>query len=390
MTYQEVDRVCIFKKVADKHISLIKASNELSLSYPQVKRLYRRFKQEGPRGLISRRRGRPSPNRLNEAIKAKALELIRCHYADYGPTLAREKLIEKHSLKIGKETLRQLMIQEGLWKAKRKKERRVFAMRARRSCKGDLVQIDGSYHAWFEDRAEPCCLLVAIDDATSASMGLRFCKSETTQDYLDFLEKYLKEHGRPEAFYSDKHSVFRVNQKGALGVTRFHEILKRLDIELICAHTPQAKGRVERANGVLQDRLVKELRERGITSIASANAYLDEFRREYNEKFAKPALDPSDHHRSLLPSQKCAEALLIREERRLSKELTFDYGGQRYQIETSAPRRLRGQKIEVYEYRGAIKLVKQNSRDLSYHVSEGIKSAAPAVLGAKEVRRMPP
>ena len=233
MTYQEVDRVCIFKKVADKHISLVKTSIKLSLSHPQVKRLYRRFKQEGPRGLISKKRGRPSSNRMNEAIRKKAIELIRCYYADYGLTLAREKLTEKHGLKMGKETLRQLMIQEGLWKAKRKKERRVFAMRARRSCKGDLVQIDGSYHAWFEDRADPCCLLVAVDDATSACMGLRFCKSETTQDYLDFLEKYLKEYGRPKAFYSDKHSVFRVNQQGALGITQFHEILKRLDIELI-------------------------------------------------------------------------------------------------------------------------------------------------------------
>mgnify|MGYP000388874758 FL=1 len=142
---------------------------------------------------------------------------------------------------------------------------------------------------------------------------------------------------------------------------------------------------MERANGVLQDRLVKELRKQGVTSIASANAYLDEFRSGYNERFAKPALDPSDHHRSLLPSQKRPQTLLVREERRLSKGLTFDYGGQRYQVETSAPRRLRGQKIEVYEYRGAIKLVQQNGADLSYHVSEGIKSAAPAVLGAKDL-----
>lgn len=391
MSLKEVDRVCVLKKVLDGQISLARAAEELSLSYSQIKRLRKRFLQQGPQGLISRRRGQPGPNRLDEAIKAKALELIKRHYPDYGPTLVSEKLEAKHGLKLSKETCRKLMIHEGLWKAKQRKNKRIFCRRPRRSCKGELCQIDGSHHAWFESRAMSCCLLVAIDDASSECMALRFCEAETSQDYLDLLEVYLSKHGRPNAFYSDKFGVFKVNHKACEArITRFHEVLKRLDIELICANSPQAKGRVERANKTLQDRLVKELRECNISSIEEGNAFLESFRLDYNRRFAVAPLSRKSAHRALLPSHKAKHTLLLKEERTLSKDLVFSYKGQSYQVESNNPRRLAGKKIDIYENREGIKLVKQGSEDVKYHKGIFTKRKAPLVVGEKELARLWP
>ena len=253
MTLKEVDRLDILRLHERKEISLLKASEELGLSYKQTKRLWKQYKKNGPEGLISKKRGKPSNNQLPKGFKIEVLSHIKEKYFDYGPTLAKEKLEEKHAITLSKETIRQLMIREGLWKAKKVKKKKIYSRRTRRSRYGELIQIDGSYEYWFEDRGEKSCLLVCVDDATSAITSLRFCKTETTEDYLKLLESYIETHGRPLAFYSDKYSVFRVNNKksskGAFS-TRFENILKELDIELICAHSPQAKGRVERANGV--------------------------------------------------------------------------------------------------------------------------------------------
>ena len=277
MTIKEADRYTVVKAVKNKKINLKQGEKELCLSYSQMKRIWRNYSREGHQGLISKKRGKASNNQLSYKIRHQAIFLIKEKYYDYGPTLIKEKLEEKHHIKIGKETLRQLMIKKGIWKAKTKKYKKVYARRTRRSRYGELEQIDGSYHHWFEDRGEKCCLLVSVDDATSSITGLKFCKHETTYDYLDFLKTYIKSHGKPMAFYSDKHSVFRVNNKKKEGIanTKFQKVLKKLDIELICANSPQAKGRVERANGVLQDRLVKELREENISSIEEWNKYLE-------------------------------------------------------------------------------------------------------------------
>ena len=247
MTIKEADRYAVVKAVKSKKINLKQASKELRLSYSQMKRIWGNYSREGPKGLISKKRGKASNNQLSCKLKHQALFLIRKKYFDYGPTLVKEKLEEKHNLKIGKETLRQLMIKEGIWESKKVKNKKVYARRTRRSRFGDLIQIDGSYHLWFEERGEKCCLLVAVDDATSALTGLRFCNHETTYDYLEFLKEYIKSHGKPMAFYSDKLGVFRVNNKKKLkdvSCTQFQRVLRDLDIELICAHSPQAKDLV--------------------------------------------------------------------------------------------------------------------------------------------------
>jgi len=367
MTVREADRYALMRQIESQKTTIKEASHVLGISYRQARRLWYCYQREGPKGLVSKRKGMPSNNQMAREIKEKATSIVHEKYADYGPTLAAEKLEEKHSLCLSKETIRQIMIQEGLWKAKKKKKKRVHARRTRRSCIGELVQIDGSYDYWFEDRAEKCCLLVFVDDATSQIMGLRFCRTETTDDYFELVKKHLKEHGRPKAFYSDKHSIFRVNMKGCdTRVTSFHRALKELDIELINAHSPQAKGRVERANGVLQDRLIKELREEGISSVEEGNAYLPSFLKKHNKKFGKEPADSKNAHRKLLPSHDLEKILLEKNKRVISKDLSFSYGNEIYQIESQYVNRLPGKQVDIYEKNGNISYVGLNGKKLKY------------------------
>lgn len=388
MTLKEANRLTIMKRLESKEINLKTASSELGLSYKQTGRIRDRYKTNGAVGLISLKRGKPSNNRLSFEFQEKALSIIRDKYHDYGPTLVKEKLEEKHSLKLAKETIRQLMIKDGLWRQKKIKEKKVYARRTRRSMIGELEQIDGSYEYWFEDRADKCCLLVCVDDATSSIMHMRFCKTETLEDYLELLKEYLKLHGRPLAFYSDKHSIFRVNNKkkqGGNALTRFHRVLKKLDIDLICAHSPQAKGRVERANGVLQDRLIKELRERKISTIESANACLEEYRAVYNKKFAVEPARRKNAHRSVFASHQEDHLFMKTEERKLSKDLSFQYNSEIYQINSEYKRRLNGKTIQIYESKGKVKLVIQNGKKLNYKKWKEKVAEPTKIISSKEL-----
>jgi Helix-turn-helix domain len=388
MTIPEASRLEVMKRKERKEISLKKASEEIGLSYKQTKRIWKRYLSKGPAGLLSKKRGKISNNQLCEKLKEEAVSIIKYKYFDYGPTLAREKLEEKHNLRLGKETLRQLMIKEGLWKAKKTKHKKVHPRRTRRSRYGEMQQIDGSYEYWFEERGEKCCLLVSVDDATSAITGLMFCKTETTEDYLTLLKAYIAKHGRPVSFYSDKHSVFRVNNKkkseGTFS-TRFQEVLKALDIELICAHSPQAKGRVERANGVLQDRLIKELREQKINNIEEGNAYLEEFRLMYNKKFAVEAADVENAHREILSQHKDEKLWMKKEERTLSRDLSFQYKTEIYQIKTNYKNRLYGKKVLIHESEGEVKMVLQNGNELDYQKWKEKISEPTKILDVKEL-----
>ncbi len=320
MSRPEIDRLDVLQRVRAGHMSLIAAALAIGRSERQVRRLLRRYEGEGPAGLISRRRGRPSNNRLPRDLIAQAIALVRERYGDFGPTYANEKLREVHQLRISTETLRQAMIAANLWTLSRKRRRRPHPARERRPSRGELVQIDGSLHPWFEDRGPRCSLLVFIDDATSELMELRFAASETTLDYLAAFRRYVERYGRPLAAYSDRHAIFR-STKGTDAPTQVGRALAELGVELICAGSPQAKGRVERANQTLQRRLVRELRLRNISSMHEANAYLDEFRVAYNARFAQPPASEHDAHR---PSDgfDLDAILAARFTRRLSKDGT--------------------------------------------------------------------
>jgi len=234
----------------------------LGRSERQVWRLLKAFRVAGVSGLTSKRRGRPSNRKTAAAVRAAALWIVRHNYADFGPTLAAEKLAGEHGFSFSSETLRKWMIADGLWLDRQQRQQRIHQPRSRRDCVGELVQVDGSEHRWFEDRGPQCTLLVFVDDATSRLMHLQFVESESTFAYFDAARAYLEAWGKPIAFYSDKHGVFRVNHPGALGgdgMTQFSRALHALNIDIICANSSPAKGRVERANRTLQDRLVKEL-----------------------------------------------------------------------------------------------------------------------------------
>ncbi len=259
-----------------------------------------------------------------------------------------------HHIVISRETLRKWLIEDGLWLSR--KQRRTFHQpRLRCECYGELVQIDGSDHYWFEDRAPPCTLLVFIDDATSTLMQLRFVKSESTFSYFEALELYLKQHGRPVAFYSDKHCVFRVANQSATsghGMTQFGRALNELNIEILCANSSQAKGRVERVNRTLQDRLVKELRIADITDIDQANVFLSEFVARHNFKFAKAARRPDNLHRALnVEPDRLKDILCWRDERYVGRQLAFSYDRKRIILEQNElTRALPGKYIDSYEF----------------------------------------
>ena len=341
MSKRELTRLEVMQRLNTKSLRQHEAACMLGISVRQVKRLFRAYKQQGPPGLISKRRGKPGNNQLDALTVQKAIDLICEHYRDFGPTLAHEKLIEKHGLRLSRESVRGIMIAEGWWKPKRAKKAQVHPMRERRACLGELVQIDGSEHAWFEERGPKCTLLVYIDDATGQLMELWFVEHESFFAYCEASRHYFERCGKPVAFYSDKHSIFRVNTEQFLslgeGLTQFGRAMQELDIQIICANTPQAKGRIERANQTLQDRLVKELRLRGISDMDSANAYLPEFREDFNRRFAVQPRSSHDAHRPLLKSENLDIILTHQKKGTLSKNLTVQSKKVIYQIQSDRP-----------------------------------------------------
>jgi transposase len=354
MSERDLWRVEVLSEVTSGWRTIASAAAALGLSPRQVHRLLRRYRDQGASGLAHKARGRPSNNRLRDEVQDRALALVRGCYADFGPTLAAEVLAEKHGLRVSRETLRKWMVDAGLWLS-RKRRRRFRQPRLRREALGELVQIDGSEHRWFGDRADPCTLLVFIDDATGRLMRLLFVPSESTFAYFEALQGYLEAHGRPVAFYSDKHSVFRVTKrdaKGGQGMTQFGRALAELGIEILCANSSQAKGRVERVNRTLQDRLVKELRLAEISGIEAGNAFLPGFVARFNARFAVAPARPDDLHRPLnIPPERLHEILCRRERRYVSRELTLSYDRLRIMLErTEATVGLAGEYVDTYAF----------------------------------------
>ena len=331
---REVDRLEVIREVVGKRLVQREAGERLRLSVRQVKRLVRRYRELGAKGLISGHRGRKASNAIAPEVRAEILAVVRERYEDFSPTLAWEKLWEVHGYRVSVETLRKWMAEAGLWRSKKRRGMRVHHSRPRRQAVGELVQIDGSPHRWFEERGPSCTLIVFIDDATSRLMALRFVEAETTEAYMRTLRGYLDQYGRPVAIYSDKHSIFRVTQQDREGErTQFTRALQTLDIQPIHANTPQAKGRVERANETLQDRLVKELRLCGIHSIDEANAFVPKYMADHNRRFARPPHNPHDAHRPVLHDPDSLDLIVsCHSTRKLSRNLTLRYRNREYQV----------------------------------------------------------
>jgi hypothetical protein len=372
MSERDVQRIEVLTEVLSGRRTVASAAIVLAVSVRQVHRLLIRFRDDGGGALIHKGRGQASNHRLSQGIREYALELIKTRYADFGPTLAIEILLDKHAIKVGRETLRTWMLEEGLWLS-RNQRRSFHQPRLRRESYGELIQIDGSDHRWFESRGEPCTLLVFIDDATSKLMQLRFVPSESTDSYFEALHGYLEIHGCPIAFYSDKHTVFRVNRpdaKGGSGMTQFGRALAELNIEILCANSSQAKGRVERANRTLQDRLVKELRLAGICDREAGNAFLPEFLERYNERFAVRALKPENLHRSLnVKPSRLNDILCHREQRYVGEQLTLSYDRRQIILDRSElSEKLAGQYVEVYDFSDRPIEVRWKGHSLPYRI----------------------
>ncbi len=383
MSKREFDRLEVLMGVRAGRLRVADACALSGLSRRQVFRLLQGFRKEGAASLVSKRRGRPSNRRLPGAVRDLAIALVRAHYADFGPTLAAEKLAERHGCAVSRETLRGWMIADGLWVDRRHRLPSPHQPRRRRDCLGELVQIDGSEHAWFEGRGPACTLLAYVDDATSRLMMLRFVASESAFSYFQATRAYIEAHGKPVAFYSDKHGVFRVNCKGRTGeeLTQFGRALSELNIDILCADTPQAKGRVERAFGTLQDRLVKELRLAGVSTAEAANAWLPRFVADYNQRFGREPANGKDLHRPLSPRDDLDEMLAWREARTVTKNLVLHYDRMALLLDpTPQARALARKQVEVVNYPDGRFAVRHEGADLSFRVFDTIATVTPGTV----------
>lgn len=395
MSQQEQYRVEIVKLRRAGHLSQAEAARRLRLSERQVRRLEAKVALRGAKGLRSARRGHPSHRRIAPDTVQQAVALIRTHYADFGPTLASEYLHERHGLALSKETVRQLMIAAKLWRPQRGARVALHATRERRARFGELIQIDGSHHAWFEDRGPRCCLLVFIDDATSRLTHLRFMPQECTLGYMQALHGHIREHGLPMALYSDRHGIFRVNNGDARddAVSQFGRALVTLGIESICANSPQAKGRVERANGVLQDRLLKALRIEGIQAIDHANAWLPHFMAQHNARFAVAPFARQDAHVPYHPAddQQLRRVLSKHYPRKLSQNLSCQFHSTLLQVRppASGGLGLRGSAVTVVEHFDHTCEVLWRTQALPHTVMTQTRSA-PCDAGRKESSHLHP
>lgn len=360
MSTREVERVAIMESLLAKRIKQKHAGCQMGVSVRQIQRLIKRYRTEGVKGLIHKNRGRVSNRLLPEEKRKQIVNLIKASYPDFGPTLACEKLLERDGIKCSSETIRKIMTEEGLWNPKKKQVMEIHTYRERRPCVGELVQLDGSPHKWFEDRGKPCTLVAFIDDAASKIMDGEFVDYEGTFTLFSATEHYLQTHGKPLSLYVDKHSTFKINRqatieeelKDFLPQSQFGRAMGQLRIELIFANSPQAKGRVERLFETLQDRLAKELRLEGISTKEEGTEY---FRKIYipkhNARFAVLPKDPINVHRALSPSDDLPRIFTVQTVRHVSKALTVQYKNIRYQLDMTGSYRylLKNQQILVEE-----------------------------------------
>jgi molybdenum-dependent DNA-binding transcriptional regulator ModE len=375
MSQKERVRLSVMKQVQEEELKLVEASEVMGLSYRQAKRIWRRYQLQGDRGLVHAARGRPSKRAKPAQLRARILARYEKRYGDFGPTLAAEYLAQE-GLKVDHETLRRWLLAKGKPRMRRRRQRH-RQWRERKPCFGVMVQLDGSHHDWFEGRAPRCVLMVMVDDATNR-VWAQFFEEETTRASYDMLEAWVRRWGLPQSLYVDKDSIYRCEGLGSIAEqmagkgpqTQFGRAMGQLGVELILANSPQAKGRVERMNGTLQDRLVKALRLEGITDMEAANEFLaKKFLPAFNRKFEVQPASQADAHRGI--PRELDQVLSWEEQRVVQKDWTVVCQNQWYQLDREhEPLGLAGKKIIVRTLRnGTVQLdkggVKLRSRRLS-------------------------
>jgi transposase len=339
MSRREARRLHILHQALERKLTQQEAAGLIGLSDRQVRRLIQRLRAAGEEGICHRARGRPSNHRIPDRVKARALRLFRDQYRDFNLTHATEKLGERHGLTLHAETLRLWLNAAGI-PYKRRKARKHRQWRERKAHRGELVQIDGSHHDWFEGRGPTCVFLGAIDDATNTVAG-RFYDYEGTWPALDSLQRYIRQYGIPQSVYLDKHTTYKSGAAPTIDeqlsdqkpMSQFERSLAELGIDVIHANSPQAKGRVERLFKTLQDRLVREMRLRGIQSVAAANAFLQHYLPQYNRRFSQGAASAADLHRPAPARRELDRVLCIKAERTVKNDFTIVHHGALYQLD---------------------------------------------------------
>ena len=368
MSRREMGQINVFEKLKDKQMKQKEAAKILNLSTRQIKRKLKIFRTNGEISLVNKSRGKPGNHRFSDEFWTEVITIVKDKYSDFGPTFASEKLLENYSIIVNRESLRLKMIDEILWKAKRRKAP-LRQMRERKECFGELVQLDGSDHAWFEDRAPKCCLIAFIDDATSRIVYLEFTSGETTDNLMRTTREYLETYGKPVALYSDRGGVYKVNLNNPNDdkLTQYGRSLDELDINHIHARSPQAKGRVERLFGTLQDRLVKELRLKGISSIEEANKYLkEEYIAMHNAKFAEGAKSKTDLHQSI-DGYELNNIFCLKEDRKINNDFTVAYKTKWLQLTKNQPTIIYPKEtVQVWQHLDGAITIHQNKSTLNF------------------------
>ena len=389
---EELKRFQIIGKVLDKSINQQEAAGLLGLSDRQVRRVVRRVRKEGERGIGHGSRGQKGRHRIADGVRTVILDLYRERYSDFGPLLASEKLFELDKIKIHDETLRLWLIAEGLWKPNQRSKLKSRSWRPRKERFGQMVQMDGSHHAWLEDRGPKLVLMGFIDDASGNFDG-KFFDYEGTKPAMGGVKAYIKQYGLPQQIYLDKHSTYRVNERkdrranwhfrDQEELTQFGRACKQLGIELIFANSPQAKGRIERIFRTLQNRLVKEMRLKGIRTCEEANRFLEEYLPKFNARFAVKPLYPEDLHRGVHPSVKLDEILSVQTEHVLRNDRTLIHERKLYQVLVKT----RAKRVVVFEYLNGRMAIKYGEDRLSYKPIQGpLPKLEPEVRKVKQVR----
>jgi transposase len=391
LTKKEHERLSIIRRVMKGELRQREAGEILELTTRQVRNLMRKVREKGARGLAHGNRGKPSPKRMAEELVGRIVELIRERYRDFKPKFAAEKLWKKDKIKVSDEKLRQIMIEAGLWRVHRRKTA-VHVWRERKAYYGEMVQMDGSHHDWLEKRGPKLVLMGLVDDARNRFYG-RFYEYEGVYPAMNAVEGYLRRYGIPLSLYVDKHSTYKTVRdpsedemlRGAEAATQFERAAEELGIKLIHAHSPQAKGRVERMFATLQDRLVKELRLASVSSLAAANRFLESYLPKFNDQFEREALRPGDLHRPLPKDLNLEEIFCLKAIRTIHNGYFIRHRGRRYAIEEPS-RRMQRQPALVMEHFDGRMIIRFEGQNLRYREILERETPRPKVV----VRPKPP
>ena len=373
LSKSEIDRLAILHRIMNRRLTQVDGAMILRITDRQVRNIMRKIRKHGDRGIAHGNRGREAPNKMPLELEERIGRIVERKYTDFGPTLASEKLFELDGIKVGREKLRQIMVVKGLWRVRRKRERDVHQWRERKHYFGEMIQFDGSHHLWLEDRGPKMVFMGYIDDATNRTFG-RFYGYEGVYPAMDSLWRYIKRYGLPQSVYLDKYKTYKATRppnlyeelRGEGAMTQYQRALRELGIEIIHANSPQAKGRVERLFGTLQDRLIKEMRLAKIKTLDEANEFLEPYLPRYNERFAKVALKQEDLHRALPDGVDLREIFCLKDIRTINNGYIVRWKGRKYLMD-NASIAMRKRKVEVREHFDGELTIKLNGRYLDFH-----------------------